>query len=163
MSVPSLQSLKGDLGLRYLPSPSLRSTSALDWTVITFRRYQLSECLTFRAALWIQVRNCRRFQAWHWPGSPFICVDVERIYGSLKLRRGFKEPHLHVSTGIPLMLSVYYAIIAQSRKYTYALLQHHKTQELNLHCPSYIIHVLLHNRACTHATYRYQPTGNIFV
>lgn len=49
------------------------------------------------------------------PGSPGVCVNVEGRDGSSKKRCGFKEPHLHIGTGVPLVLTIHYTIVAQSR------------------------------------------------
>lgn len=75
----------------------------------------LCEYLTFTAALWTRVRERHWFSTWHWPGRPFICVDVERIDCSLKPRRRFKQPHLHVGTSVPLVFPLQHTIIAKSR------------------------------------------------
>lgn len=59
----------------------------------------------------------------HPPGSPGVSVDVEGRDGSSKERRGFKEPHFDVGTGVPLRLSVHHTVVAQARQYTHPLLE----------------------------------------
>lgn len=51
----------------------------------------------------------------HMPGNPGVCVDVERSDGSSKEWRGFKHPHFHIGTGVPLVRTIYYTIIAEPR------------------------------------------------
>lgn len=87
----------------------------LDWAVIPpSSHYHPSKYLTFIAWLCIPARERLRFQTAHWPGSPGVCVDVERRNGSSKEWRRLKEPHLHIGARVPLVLTIHYSIVSQS-------------------------------------------------
>lgn len=57
------------------------------------------------------------------PGHPGISVDVKRGDGASEAGGCFKEPHLHVRTGIPLGLSTGFEVIeAQPRQNAHSFL-----------------------------------------
>ena len=65
------------------------------------------------------------FTASDWPGHPGVGVDVERGDGASEERRGFKQPHFHVGTGVPLVVPVLvHAIVTQTGENAYAFLKH---------------------------------------